>query len=505
MYYACFHEKIRIQESPYLDAKTWSNIVLQACEIEPSLQNVAIAIGALGLTYTESSYGARRQSMIRGLNNKIEESELAQVDGATIRYQEAIDYYDKAIKQMREDIALGRLDLRTTLLTCIMIVCFESLHGNHEVARAQLQSGIALGHDWMSRQSGGSNYNPGYDSAALQINDSLAQVFVRLEFQVSSLIDRLPPPPEYHQALETAGNEVTMGVPNVFSSIKEARIYLEHILRRSSRFVDSICYLKASYTESYMAESTCGDGSEAYSAGNSPGIVQFDDQDRVFPEIQTSGIHDLSSRQDPNFLEQEAIVAEINSWITAFDPILDQSLVNGGINCVSALSLSTTMITARIAITTALSTSELMYDMLISDFRNVVSQSAAWLETLEGLKTRTDFCHTAFSLDLGNIPPLYVTMIKCRDSVIRHEAIQLLVSYPRREGEWDSAVVATFGEWIASIEEQNMQHGWISDERRIRDPSLDFNMMSVPRVAQMRCWKMNEEGEFELQERQIYW
>jgi len=197
MYFACFHEKIRIQESPYLDAKTWSNIVLQACEIEPSLRNVAIAIGALGLTYTESSYGARRQSMIQGLNNKIEESELAQVDGATIRYQEAIDYYDKAIKQMREDIALGRLDLRTTLLTCIMIVCFESLHGNHEVARAQLQSGIALGHDWMSRQSGGSNYNPGYDSAALQINDSLAQVFVRLEFQVSSLIDRLPPSPNY--------------------------------------------------------------------------------------------------------------------------------------------------------------------------------------------------------------------------------------------------------------------------------------------------------------------
>lgn len=43
-----------------------------------------------------------------------------------------------------------------------------------------------------------------------------------------------------------------------------------------------------------------------------------------------------------------------------------------------------------------------------------------------------------FSTDLGVIGPLYYTCVRCQDTDIRSQAIELLRRYPRREGMWDS-------------------------------------------------------------------
>lgn len=59
-------------------------------------------------------------------------------------HQSAIYNYDISISSMRAAIASNQLSLRMMLLTCVMIVSFESLHANIEASKAQFQSGIAL-------------------------------------------------------------------------------------------------------------------------------------------------------------------------------------------------------------------------------------------------------------------------------------------------------------------------------------------------------------------------
>ena len=95
----------------------------------------------------------------------------------------------------------------------------------------------------------------------------------------------------------------------------------------------------------------------------------------------------------------------------------------------------------------------------------------------------------SFSADLGIVPPLYVVATKCRDSVIRRRAIQLLRSSSRREGMWDSQLSGLIGEWVASIEEEPLPGGeapspeWgavrhVPADRRVMVYSVDFDLRS---------------------------
>ncbi len=62
----------------------------------------------------------------------------------------------------------------------------------------------------------------------------------------------------------------------------------------------------------------------------------------------------------------------------------------------------------------------------------------------------------SFALDLGIIPPLFVVATKCRDRRLRRDAINLLMSSPRREGMWDSVLCGRVARWIMEIEEEDL-------------------------------------------------
>jgi hypothetical protein len=482
-----------VQESPYWDPKAWKPIILQSCESEPSVRHAAIAIGAMSRSYTPSLCAERQKAMLRGLNCQREASDIPPLDGMNPHFQEAIRHYDIAIKKMREDIALGRLDLRMTLITCIMIVCFEFLHGNHETATSQLQSGIGLGNDWLSRKNVDPSQAAGVSSSTPELEDCLVQLFVRSDIRVCSLVDRIPNP-ETLQANNQDTNNIALQIPTIFGSMKEARTTLELLFQRSSHFVDSASHSNLSFLDNKL-------GTIMLDEENRSGFQHFDNEIWMLANLPALASPFLDMFQSSNSVQQEELLADINLWIKAFDPILEQSLELGGINCVSALSLSTTMITIGICVAAAFSTSELVYDMFTSEFRTIVSQSAVILETLEKVSNVSSFVHLACSLDLGVLPPLYVTMIKCRDPIIRHEIIQLLASFPKKEGELDSVTISELGGWVAEIEEEAMQDGWIPDRERVRLPGIDYGIGSSR--AQMRCWKIADE-EFVLKTKELF-
>jgi hypothetical protein len=98
-----------------------------------------------------------------------------------------------------------------------------------------------------------------------------------------------------------------------------------------------------------------------------------------------------------------------------------------------------------------------------------------------------------FAFDLGVIPSLYFTAIKCRDGPTRREALRLLRRYPRRESILDSVVVAAVSAWVVSLEGQLEEgaDGTVPEEKRVSMASVKFNF--VEREVNMTCLQMDSE------------
>jgi len=96
------------------------------------LLQLGICIGQL--SYSEA--GTQRHCrMIQGKtlvsNSASSPSDAtANTDELVLHHQHAIEQYSKAIRSMRDAVAGGYQDFRVTLLTNLVIICYESYHGN---------------------------------------------------------------------------------------------------------------------------------------------------------------------------------------------------------------------------------------------------------------------------------------------------------------------------------------------------------------------------------------
>lgn len=464
-YFTLFSEKIAADLLPYFDPTTWRYTILQACAAEPSIRHAATAIGALGKTFEAAQSGRGRRpdvihqrvpalggplSTAQRVRSRISRKE--QIQEAALHHQYALEQYQKAIKQMQE-IAYGN-NIRTALITCIIIACFENLHGNQDSVSTQLESGIRLLQDWKNGERDATTYPIGFLSPAPDlIEDYLVQFFGRLEIQSMSFRDDRPP--ECHLSLKEEGKEVIQQMPSLLASINQARVYLDLIMRRMMHFTASMNYFKVSLTQYDKVSPTPLGGFQG------PWM-----DSKVVPHTFRSPQHSISatcSEQQAYFVEQreycqeqEALTSELDGWTAAFTPLLSRSIAAGGQECISALTLSVAATTSSISLRAAFVKTETEYDVFEPAFKTIVNQSALLLQTLEQCTPKTKPT-LAFSFDLGVIPPLYLTAIKCRVSEIRRKALQLLTEYPRREGMWDSVTTAAIGKWVTEMDEGKVQ------------------------------------------------
>jgi hypothetical protein len=114
-----------------------------------------------------------------------------QIQEAVLRHQYALGQYHKALKQM-QNIASGN-NIRTALITCIIIACFDNLHGNQDSASTQLQSGIALLQGWKRSERATARHHLGFSSPAPDvIKNYLVKFFGRLDVHSISFRDTRP-------------------------------------------------------------------------------------------------------------------------------------------------------------------------------------------------------------------------------------------------------------------------------------------------------------------------
>ena len=138
----------------------------------------------------------------------------------------------------------------------------------------------------------------------------------------------------------------------------------------------------------------------------------------------------------------------------AFQPVLESSIdTNGTITNPAAVVLTLFQKCTLIILASVQSPSEMIYDSYLPEFQYVTRTCARLVASQDG--------HTLpkvprFSFEVGVVPPLHFTVMKCRDPIIRREAIDILFSCRRQEGMWDSVLCARLGSWLVDCEEEGL-------------------------------------------------
>lgn len=116
-------------------------------------------------------------------------------------------------------------------------------------------------------------------------------------------------------------------------------------------------------------------------------------------------------------------------------------------------------LTGIILIATSLYTEEAIYDQFTCDFLSIVDCVSELLAQppITPLTDGSSPQNTESTLDMGVIHPLYLTASKCRSSLIRRRAIELLRMAPSPEGTWDAKLYAKVAERRMELEEASLE------------------------------------------------
>jgi hypothetical protein len=404
--------------------------MLQTCERNESLRHGIVAIAALDLS-CEVTLSQRSNPSDSGLD-------------PNAHHEFALQQYSLALRHMRNAASNGGQEIRVTLITCLVIICFETFHGNHENASSQLAIGLRIIEEAAKRVNLRRAYVDGISSSMLpSVDAELFQAFVRLDLQAMSFIDGNTVDTAFREGF---GLVDLTGMPTRFRTLKEARHYRELIQMQWMHFLDSLIK----------------DGqNEFFSLQNIPQLNSV----QVPSSLIIKGVYYLGISQQ---------------WHDAFQPIL-QGVESNHANAdfLAAKILELHALTLRFGIeTVTLHGIPKMRDF-VSCFRKIVSL------------TRLILGHPAAELHQGRftfaphvIVPLYVVGYCFPHSGTRREAISLLLSTPRREGLWDGVMAGKIVEWLMNVEEEHIVGEYVPEEMRMVKVSFIFNMMA--RTAHVR-------------------
>ena len=153
--------------------------------------------------------------------------------------------------------------------------------------------------------------------------------------------------------------------------------------------------------------------------------------------------------------ELKSYLNQLDAFATAFQPILHTAIGDDGeIVNPAALVLSLYQKITVITLAIVPNDSEMVYDDFLEDFKYIVRTCALLIASRE---TNQRPPNPRFTFEVGIVPPLHVVATKCRDPVVRREAVQLLFGSPRQEGMWDGVLTARIGKWMTACEEDGLE------------------------------------------------
>ncbi|UKZ83483.1 hypothetical protein TrVFT333_011292 [Trichoderma virens FT-333] len=418
--------------SGYFDSTFWTQRVLQECHFEPSIRHAVVALGALYKTLEQS---CEPDSMpLPGA--------MSRLDSVMCHWQVAVRKYSEACNAMLLLSGDKLATNKTRLMASVLLACFDSFIGDHRQAIVQIQTGLKLLARIQSNRTQAPHSNE-------RVEEDLLIIFTRLAIQAKSydMAFHFPHPFVIElgpQSLQDPSSPLSdMGspqpsrpIPHQFSSLREARLASDQLCEMLLRFIEHL--QRAKKEPSYTLP----------------------------PSWRQLGA---------------TFQGQIDSWSKAFEPIF-QSRLQPGMNLLEKsgiAALKMFQINTNVIFLTIFCDAEVQFDGFLPHFKAIVSlgwevvgddekraatercpdprrcqqQHGTPMPAFMAGKYTTHHIKPSFSADLGIVPPLFVVATKCRDPVVRREAIQLLRSSARREGMWDSELTANIAQWVMEVEE----------------------------------------------------
>ncbi|KAL7928248.1 hypothetical protein V8C35DRAFT_318612 [Trichoderma chlorosporum] len=339
--------------------------------------------------------------------------------GAAHRNEEAISLveYNQAIRHLRRH--LNRLDnhaLRVSLITCMVFACLELLRGGFKTGHAHLSNGMQLLREIQTRQGITSFDGPIILRTHPQsVEDALVEVFSRLNIQ-AMLFGQVAAHLIF--VSERAPDGSKYDIPSKFQNHTEARRHLDSLIN---------------------------------------GIYNLTQQGRNI-------IHSRMRIPEHLYRWKENLDIALVQWLRTFSSSQRELLANltpQKMYRTPLLRLYHTMATIMAA-TSLRGTDEMIFDSHNLDFGTLLRQAVELWDMMRNaylaFKKLSGYVMPAicFTADMGFIPPLYYTVVKCRQPNLRRMAIEMLISAPHREGAWSGPLVARMAQYIMGIEEGHM-------------------------------------------------
>jgi hypothetical protein len=458
-YFSIFKEKSALQTSSQIRPEGWRRILLQSCNI-PTVLHGVIALGALTMTVATA----------RSLGDAL--TGYSHFPDAHMHHQVAVLHYSKALECMKHSIASGNQDIRTILITSLIILCFEVFHGNFAGANVQVQSAMSVIQEWRASFHGINSPTRGFSSPDANIvEDDLVQIFARLDTQ-SFLYDDTTPA-EQQKLVRQQDLEIIESMPT-FTTIEMARMYLELILRRY-KYAVQFPNVSANFKPQQR-----GREQERRHAGLITATTYKEELPvRLPPRVFLMGGPRLEKTD-------EGLLSNLLRWNENFRLLMNRLKLP---DSAATLTLQLYYKTWHILVH-AIDTDEMVFDQFTEEFKDILNTS----KTILGM-TETSSNVPSFTLSLGVLRPLFLVGLKCRDVYIRREAIELLAAKPRREGLYDSGLCVKSAQWVEALEDRYRVAGIVPSWARIGAIAVNFGMED--RKGTMSCHQRKRPDDIE--------
>jgi len=320
----------------------------------------------------------------------------------------SLRHYNTAIRYLSSQFTENQLSIEIVLVNCILFVCIELLLGGVHEAITHVHNGVKIINAWKeSKVKNTPERTPANDHL---IGDVLVPIFEHLNCQ-TLIYDSPSPvnPPDTDENKELSFDS--------FSNLYHARNALLVLTSMGIKLAKE---------------------SPAY-------------KDKRLPEPGSEDERDYTRT-----------LSWHGKWKCAFEKLVTK-LGNMSPEAQQGVMLLTIQYKVTNTWAQCCLKDETSFDAYMDEFKNIITLAEKLFENEKE--------QGGFSFETGTIPQLYVTIIKCRDPVLRRRALALLMNRPRREGFWDSRTVAKMAQKIIDIEEEGLESSdeFPKEEARVWD------------------------------------
>lgn len=399
-------------------SKLFEQFLLQASHSQPIIIHAAAAVGAMHLNQK-----SRRVSTSLVPPNEPHQSL------ALKQYVKSMGYLRTLLNQSPD-----QLSSQVVLMACFLFVCMEMLQGNRIEALVHMRTGLKVlrGH-----------FSSPHTAARIVINgeptslvDTLTEIYVRLDYDASIYGGGRPRLTLNHHIGDKSAT---------FSSIAEARQILDVLANSYHAFHEDLKYEASNYISNTIPE-------------DKEQLIPRDDRGWGIKRIQEVCLS-RQLAQSWNFQtasrwnEIKNGIAHWTSAFTSFVKTQAQNLSTENLQALSLLEMQHFFINFQIA--TCQETRSMPADRFNPLFERVIDLATRYISYLKS-KGTDSYSTTTFTLESGAIPAIFLAGMKCRDSVIRRRAVDLLKTTPCQEGMSEGSLIGRWLEEFVRFEESGI-------------------------------------------------